>query len=297
MTTGDLHSSAAGSAASPVTPSPTQSTRSAPALPGGPLPLGATIRDGGTNFAVAAGTADGILLCLFDASGAESQITLLDYDAGVWHAFLPGVGAGQAYGYRAYGRHDPGSGLRFSPAKLLLDPYAKAIAGAVSFGPEVLGYAQENPDAPSTLDSCEHVPRSFVADETFTWSDGAHPRRRYADTVIYEVHVKGFTMRHPGVPPELRGTYAGLGHKAAIAHLLDLGVTAVELLPVHESVPEAFLLERGLTNYWGYNTIGYFAPIRGTQLPCGPAGPGARSVSSKQWSTPCTAPGSRSCST
>jgi isoamylase len=267
MTTRDLQPSAAASAASPVTASPTKATGTAtdgaPALPGSPFPLGATVRDGGTNFAVAAGAADGILLCLFDSSGTESQIPLLDYDAGVWHGFLPGVAAGQAYGYRATGRYDPGSGLRFSPAKLLLDPYARAITGSVTFGPEVLGYAEGNPDAPSTLDSAGHVPRSLVADETFSWSDAAQPRHRYQDTVIYEVHVKGFTMGHPGVPPELRGTYAGLGHKAAITHLLDLGVTAVELLPVHESVPEAFLLQRGLTNYWGYNTIGYFAPHQG----------------------------------
>jgi isoamylase len=263
MTTRDLQPTAPSSAATPVTASPTQATRGAPALPGRPFPLGATVRDGGTNFAVAAGDADGILLCLFDASGAESRIPLLDYDAGVWHGFLPGVAAGQAYGYRATGRYDPGSGLRFSPAKLLLDPYARAITGSVTFGPEVLGYAAGDPDAPSTLDSAGHVPRSLVSDETFSWSDAPQPRHRYADTVIYEVHVKGFTMRHPGVPPELRGTYAGLGHKAAIAHLLDLGVTAVELLPVHESVPEPFLLERGLTNYWGYNTIGYFAPHQG----------------------------------
>jgi isoamylase len=247
-------------AASPSTRNP--SAGSALALPGSPFPLGATLCGGGTNFAVAS-AADGILLCLFDASGVETQIPLVDYDAGVWHGFLPGVGAGQAYGYRAAGGHHPGSGLRFSPAKLLLDPYARAFTGAVSFGPEVLGYAEENPDAPSTLDSAGHVPRSLVVDEAFTWSDGAHPRRRYADTVIYEVHVRGFTMGHPGVPSELRGTYAGLGHKAAIAHLVDLGVTAVELLPVHESVPEGFLLERGLTNYWGYNTIGYFAPHQG----------------------------------
>jgi isoamylase len=283
MTTRALQPSVAGSAASPVTASPataspvtaspvtaspvtaslTQATRGGPARPGRPFPLGATLREGGTNFAVAAGAADGILLCLFDASGTESQIPLLDYDAGVWHGFLPGVAEGQAYGYRATGRYDPGSGLRFSAAKLLLDPYAKAITGSVTFGPEVLGYAHGDPDAPSTLDSAGHVPRSLVADQTFSWSDAAQPRHRYADTVIYEVHVKGFTMGHPGVPPQLRGTYAGLGHQAAITHLLDLGVTAVELLPVHESVPEAFLLGRGLTNYWGYNTIGYFAPHQG----------------------------------
>ena len=235
----------------------------APELPGSQFPLGATVRDGGTNFAVAAGAAESMVLCLFDETGAENQIPLPDYDAGVWHGFVPGVVAGQAYGYRAAGRYDPGSGLRFNPAKLLLDPYARAVTGAVTFGPEVLGYAAGDPEAPSTLDSAAHVPRSLVADGTYRWSDAERPRRRYADTVIYEVHVKGFTMRHPGVPPELRGTYAGLGHEAAISHLAGLGVTAVELLPVHESVPEAFLRQRGLTNYWGYNTIGYFAPHQG----------------------------------
>ena len=231
------------------------------ALPGLPFPLGATVRDGGTNFAVEARDADSMLVCLFDANGAETHIPLLDYDAGVWHGFVPGVAAGQAYGYRAGGRYDPGSGLRCNAAKLLLDPYARAFSGTVSFGPEVLGYpAGGDPNAPSTLDSAAHVPRSLVVDDTYKWSNAPRPRHSYADTIIYEVHVKGFTMRHPEVPAELRGTYAGLGHKAAIGHLLGLGVTTVELLPVHESVPEGFLLQRGLTNYWGYNTIGYFAP-------------------------------------
>ncbi len=177
--------------------------------------------------------------------------------------FCAGIGAGQAYGYWATGPYDPARGVRCNPAKLLLDPYARALAGTVRFGPEVLGYAAGDPDAPGTLDSAAYVPRSLVVDETFRWGDGARPRHSYADTIIYEVHVKGFTMRHPGVPAKLQGTYAGLGHEAAIGHLLGLGVTAVELLPVHESVPEAFLLQRGLTNYWGYNTIGYFAPHQG----------------------------------
>jgi glycogen operon protein len=146
----------------------------------------------------------------------------------------------------------------------LLDPYARAVHGTVTFGPEVLGYSLSQQDEPSTADSAASVPRSLVvADEAFPWRGGAPLGLRYADTIIYEVHVKGFTMRHPGVPPELRGTYAGLGHEAAIGHLLDLGVTAVELLPVHESIPESFLVARGLTNYWGYNTIGYFAPHQG----------------------------------
>jgi glycogen operon protein len=249
------------------------------ALPGSPFPLGATVLAGGTNFAVASGVADGMVLCLFDAAGAETQIPLRDYDAGVWHAFVPGVGAGQAYGYRAAGPYDPALGVRCNPAKLLLDPYARAISGTVAYGPDVLGYADGNPDVPSTADSSASVPRSLVmADEPLRPGNPGRPatpqhlRRAgyqassgpgFADMIIYEVHVKGFTMRHPGIPAELRGTYAGLAHPAAIAHLADLGVTAVELLPVHESVPESFLVAEGLTNYWGYNTIGYFAPHQG----------------------------------
>jgi glycogen operon protein len=233
-------------------------------LPGSQFPLGATVTDTGTNFAVASAAADGIVLCLFDEAGAERQIPVQDCDADVWHVFVPGVGPGQAYGYRAMGPYDPARGVRCNPAKLLLDPYARALRGTVTFGPEVLGHSASDPDAPSTLDSAASVPRSLVvADEPFPWRAGARLGRPYQDTIIYEVHVKGFTMRHPGVPPELRGTFAGLGHEAAIAHLLDLGVTAVELLPVHESITEAFLVGRGLTNYWGYNTIGCFAPHQG----------------------------------
>jgi glycogen operon protein len=205
-----------------------------------------------------------MVLCLFDEAGAETQIPMRDYDADIWHVFVPGVGAGQAYGYRATGPYDPARGVRCNPAKLLLDPYARALHGTVAFGPEVLGYSVSDQDAPSGADSAASVPRSLVvADESYPWHDSASWRHTYADTVIYEVHVKGFTMRHPEVPSELRGTYAGLGHEAAIAHLRDLGVTAVELLPVHESIPESFLVQRGLTNYWGYNTIGYFAPHQG----------------------------------
>ena len=231
--------------------------------PGIWFPLGATLQDSGTNFAVASGMADGMLLCLFDRRGAETRIPMPDRDGGIWHAFVPGVGAGQAYGYRATGPYDPGRGARCNPAKLLLDPYALATSGEVRFGPEVLGHVSDDPDTPSTLDSAAHVPRSLVVDPAYDWATEPLAPRRYADTVIYEVHVKGFTAAHPEVPPELRGTYAGLGHDAAIAHLLHLGVTAVELLPVHQSVPEAFLPDRGLTNYWGYNTIGYFAPHAG----------------------------------
>jgi glycogen operon protein len=228
-------------------------------LPGTPFPLGATLAGSGTNFAVASSVADGVVLCLFDDDGRETQLPL-EQDAGVWHGFVPGVAAGQAYGFRALGPYDPTRGLRCNPAKLLLDPYAKATSGSVRFGDEVLGHDVQDPDRPSELDSAGHVPRSLVIDPSFAWTDAAHRPRRYSDTVIYEVHVKGFTMRHPGVPPALQGTYAGLGHEAALAHLVDLGVTAVELLPIHQSVPEAFLVDRGLTNYWGYNTIGFLAP-------------------------------------
>ena len=197
--------------------------------PGSPFPLGATADESGTNFAVASGVADGMVLCLFDEAGMETQIQLRDYDAGVWHGFVPGIRPGQAYGYRATGPYEPARGVRCNPAKLLLDPYARAISGSVTFGPDVLGHAEGDPDTPSPADSAASVPRSLVvAGDAFNWSDTGHVRHRFSDTIIYELHVKGFTMRHPGIPPELRGTYAGLGHEAAIAHLLNLGVTAAE---------------------------------------------------------------------
>jgi glycogen operon protein len=230
------------------------------ALPGNPFPMGATPRDGGTNFAVASSIAESVTLCLFDEKGNETQIALPDYDAGVWHGFVPGVGPGQSYGFRVSGPYDRTQGLRCNPAKLLLDPYARAIDGWVCFGPEVFDYDMDNHDAPSSLDSARYVPRSLVADSSFKWGNDAPPQRRYADTVIYEAHVKGLTMLHPDVPERLRGTYAALGHEAVIDHLTSLGVTAVELLPVHQSVTDEFLVHRGLSNYWGYNTIGYFTP-------------------------------------
>src|SRR6201998_1129245 len=227
-------------------------------VPGRPDALGATSDARGTNFAVASG-GDEVRLCLFDADGAETQLVLPDRDGDVWHGFVPGVGPGQAYGFRVSGPFDPGRGLRYNPAKLLLDPYARAIAGDVRFGPEVLGHSVENASAPSPLDSAGHVPRSLVS-PLMPPIAVAKPRPPLADTILYEVHVRGFTATHPGVPQELRGTYAGLAHEAALRHLVDVGVTAVELLPVHRSVPEQFLVDRGLTNYWGYNTIGFFAP-------------------------------------
>ncbi len=230
-------------------------------LPGRPNPLGATAESGGTNFAVSS-SGDRVMLCLFDADGAETQLVLPERDGDTWHGFVPGVAPGQAYGYRASGPYDPARGLRFNPAKLLLDPYARAIVGEVRYGPEVLGYDVSNPTAPSSLDSAGHVPRSLVIAAAPTLMS-PRPDHALVDTILYEVHVKGFTATHPGVPPTLRGTYAGLAHEAALEHLVGLGVTAVELLPVHHSVPEDFLVARGLTNYWGYNTIGFFAPHAG----------------------------------
>ena len=232
----------------------------ADALPGRPSPLGATPRDDGTNFAVASRVAEAAEVCLFDEAGNQTRVRLPGYDDGVWHGFIPGIGPGQAYGYRVHGPYDTARGLRCNPAKLLIDPYARAVRGEVSFGPEVFDYDWASHDAPSPLDSAGHVPLSLVTDPAFDWGDDAPLRRDYADTIMYEVHVKGFTMRHPDVPADLRGTYAGLAHEAVTGHLTQLGVTAVELLPVHQYVPDDFLLRRGLTNYWGYNTIGYFAP-------------------------------------
>jgi isoamylase len=231
------------------------------ALPGRPaFPLGATLCDGGTNFAVASSVAESAEVCLFGADGTETRLRLPDYDAGIWHGFVPGAGAGQAYGFRVHGPYNAAKGLRCNPAKLLIDPYARAVRGEVRFGPEVFDYDQADHDAPSSLDSAGHVPLSLVTEPGFDWGDDTPLRRDYADTVVYEAHVKGLTMRHPDVPAELRGTYAGVGHEAITGHLTSLGVTAVELLPVHQYVPDDFLLKRGLTNYWGYNSIGYFAP-------------------------------------
>src|ERR1700730_18451009 len=190
------------------------------ALPGRPSPLGATPRDGGTNFAVASSVAEAAEVCLFDDAGAETRFQLQDYDNGVWHGFVAGVGPGQAYGFRVRGPYDTARGLRCNPAKLLLDPYARAVRGEVRFGPEVYDYDSGNHDAPSSLDSAGHVPLSLVTDEAFDWGSDVPLRRDYAETVIYELHAKGFTTRHPGVPAELRGTYAGLAHQAVLQYLI-----------------------------------------------------------------------------
>jgi len=228
--------------------------------PGNHVPLGATPDAGGTNFALASEVAEAVELCLFDESGVETRFELGEFDSGVWHGYLPGVGLGQRYGYRVHGPYDRSRGLRCNPHKLLLDPYTRALAGDLTWGPELFDYRWDDPDQMSTSDSAGFVPTSLVVDPAFDWSHDVLPRISYADSVIYEMHVKGFTARHPDIPEDLRGTYAGLAHPAAIEHLTGLGVTAVELLPVHQHITASAQAGAGLPNYWGYNTIGFFAP-------------------------------------
>jgi len=223
--------------------------------------LGATPFADGVNFAVTSTVAEEVTVCFFDSAGNETRAQLEHYDAGVWHGFVPDIMPGQAYGYRVSGPFDPTNGQRCNPNKLLLDPYARAITGTVKYDEALLGHDPADPSRPSTADSAPFMPRSLVSDVAeYDWEGDAPLLLPYADSVLYETHVKGFTMRHPDIPPELRGSYAGLAHDVATGYLRDLGITAVELLPIHEYVPEGGLLDRGLTNYWGYNSIGYFAP-------------------------------------
>jgi isoamylase len=223
-------------------------------------PLGAHHDGGGASFAVFSSAAEAVELCLFDDSGQESRLALQPGDGFVWQGYLPDVAAGQRYGFRVHGPWDPAAGARCNPAKLLLDPYARAVAGEVRWNPAVSGHAADDPNVADNSDSAPYVPRSVVVAADFDWAQDRSPRRAMADSIFYEVHVKGFTKLHPDVPEELRGTYAGLAHPAAVAHLQRLGVTAVELLPVHQFVHDEQLVQRGLRNYWGYQSIGYFAP-------------------------------------
>jgi isoamylase len=227
---------------------------------GEPLPLGATWDGEGTNFAVYSEGAEAVELCLFDDNGGETRIEVAEHTASTHHLYLPGVGPGQHYGFRVHGPWDPGQGLRFNPAKLLVDPYAKAIQGEVDWTGPVYGHRRHDPQVADTADSAWAVPRSVVIDPGFDWGDDRPPRTPWYHTVIYETHVKGLTMTHPEVAPELRGTYAGMASEPVLDYLVDLGITAVELMPVHHFVPEGFLFDRGLTNYWGYATLGFFAP-------------------------------------
>jgi glycogen operon protein len=229
-------------------------------MPNAAPPLGAHHDGDGATFALYSSVADAVELCVFDASGAETRWNLAQGEGFVWRGYLPDMRVGQGYGFRVYGGWDPAAGVRCNPAKLLLDPYARAIAGEVRWHPAVYGHAADDPDRPDDQDSAPWVPRSLVTAPGFEWGEDRRPGRAMADSIFYEVHVRGFTKLHPDVPEALRGTYAGLAHPAAVAHLERLGVTAVELLPVHTHVDDAFLVERGLRNYWGYQSIGYFAP-------------------------------------
>ena len=218
-------------------------------------------RDGsGASFGLFSSVAEAVELCVFDDSGQERRWGLEQGDGFVWQGYLPGVTPGQRYGFRVHGPWDPASGARCNPAKLLLDPYARAIAGEVRWDPAVYGHADGNPDQADDADSAPCVPRSVLVGDEFDWGQDRRPGRAMADSIFYEVHVKGFTQSHPDVPENLRGSYAGLAHPAAVAHLQQLGVTAVELLPVHQFVHDAQLVARGMRNYWGYQSIGYFAP-------------------------------------
>lgn len=226
--------------------------------PGDSYPLGATYDGVGTNFSLFADVAHRVELCLFDDNGTERRFRLPEVTGGVWHGYLRGVGPGQRYGYRVHGPFDPAQGHRCDPNKLLLDPYAKAIDGQVKWCGDVLG-SQQIPDEESP-DSAPFVPRSVVVNPFFGWGDDRRPNTPWHETVIYEAHVKGVTMLNPDIPQALRGTYAGLAHPAMVDYLKSLGITAVELMPVHHFVHDERLVKLGLRNYWGYNSVGYFAP-------------------------------------
>jgi isoamylase len=233
--------------------------------PGRAFPQGATWDGEGTNFSLFSENATRVELCLYGDDGTEQRIDIHDRTSLQWHVYLPGVGPGQRYAYRVDGPHEPEQGRRFNPAKLLIDPYAKAIDGTIDWqaGSALPYVADGSEDADLTLDESDDeamIPRSVVIDPAFDWEGDRPLQRPWTSTVIYETHVKGFTMRHPDVREDLRGTYAGLASEAAIAHLKELGVTAVELLPVHHIADESFLADRGLSNYWGYSSVGFFAP-------------------------------------
>ncbi|MCK2221760.1 glycogen debranching protein GlgX [Actinomadura sp. ATCC 31491] len=228
--------------------------------PGDPYPLGATYDGAGTNFSVYTEVADKVELCLFDEDNVESRVPLTEVDGFIWHGYLPGIGPGQRYGYRVHGPYEPAHGLRCNPNKVLLDPYAMAIEGGVKWNEAVYGYRFGSPDTRNDMDSAPYVPRSIVINPFFGWGHDRPPATPYHDTVIYEAHVRGLTISHPKIPEHLRGTYAALGHPEILDHLTKLGVTALELMPVHQFVTDHILEQRGLSNYWGYNSIGFFAP-------------------------------------
>jgi len=231
--------------------------------PGNPYPLGATYDGGGTNFALFSELAERVELCLFDDDGNETRIDLPEREALVWHGYLPRIVPGQRYGYRVYGPYDPANGLRCNPSKLLLDPYAKAIDGRNDWNEALFAYRFGEPGSRNDDDSAPYAQKSVVISPFFDWDNDRPLRIPFHQTVIYEAHVKGMTERHPGIPEDVRGTYSGLAHPVMIKYLKSLGVTAIELMPVHQFVHDSTLIDRGLTNYWGYNTIGFFAPHNG----------------------------------
>jgi glycogen operon protein len=234
--------------------------------PGSPFPLGAIWDGEGVNFAIYSETAQGIDLCLFNSLEDETEsvkIRINEVSHHVWHVYVPGLKPGQLYGYRVYGSYEPQNGHRFNPNKLLIDPYAKAIAGTIQWHDALFGYEIGNGEDDlsfSDVDSAPYIPKSVVINHHFDWEGVQKPKIPYYKTIIYEAHVKGLTMMHPDLPEELRGTYAGIAHPITINYLKELGITTIELMPVHHFISDRHLRERGLTNYWGYNTIGFFAP-------------------------------------
>ncbi|MUL77089.1 glycogen debranching protein GlgX [Mycolicibacterium sp. CBMA 226] len=228
--------------------------------PGKAYPLGATYDGVGTNFALFSEVADRVELCLFDGEGTETRVVLPEVDGFIWHGFLPDVVPGQLYGYRVHGPYDPAAGQRCNPNKLLLDPYAKAIDGEFQWDQALFSYSFGDEDSRNDDDSAARMPKSVVVNPFFDWGTDRPPQRPYADSVIYEAHVKGLTQLHPDIPERDRGTYAGVANPAIIEHLKGLGITAIELMPVHHFANDSTLIDRGLSNYWGYNTIGFFAP-------------------------------------
>ena len=231
-----------------------------PIWPGHPYPLGATFDGSGVNFALFSEVADKVELCLIDDVGAETRVELTEVDGHVWHGYLPAIEPGQRYGFRVHGPYDPANGHRCNPTKLLLDPYAKAIDGQIDGDGSLYSYDLGDPATFNDADSLGHTMLSVVVTPFFDWGHDRPPRHEYHNTVIYEAHVRGLSMTHPDVPDSIRGTYAAIGHQAIIEHLTGLGVTAIELMPVHQFVQDSTLADQGLTNYWGYNTIGFLAP-------------------------------------
>ena len=228
--------------------------------PGSPYPLGATYDGSGTNFALFSEAATRVELCLFADDGTETRIPLPERDAFVWHGFLPNVGPGQRYGYRVHGPYAPEQGHRCNPSKLLLDPYAKAVDGDIDWDQACFSYTWGDESSFNDQDSAPHMSKAVVISPFFDWDNDRPPRTPYNATVIYEAHVKGLTQTHPEIPEEIRGTYAAVAHPVMIEHYKKIGVTAIELMPVHQFIHDNHLADRGMTNYWGYNTIGFFAP-------------------------------------